>query len=87
MGNPPEETDMTPKKLRQLWFLVETTHTNLLLKLDDTSLIQWLVQQIDDQCLLEHQETEVLSAYIRSRLSLIRDLAQARQLGRSKIIC
>ena len=78
---------MTPTKLRQLWFLVETTHTNLLLKLDDTSLIQWLVEQVDDQCLLEHQETEVLSAYIQSRLSLIRDLAQARQLGHSKPLC
>ena len=78
---------MTPTKLRQLWFLVETTHTNLLLKLDDTSLIQWLVQQVDDQCLLEHQEAEVLTAYIRSRLSLIRDLAQARQLAHSKITC
>lgn len=78
---------MTPTKLRQLWFLIETTHSNLLLKLDDTSLIQWLVQQFDNQCLLEHQETEALSAYIQSRLSLIRDLAQARQLAHSKTIC
>ena len=78
---------MTPTNLRQLWFLIETTHTNLLLKLDDTSLIQWLVQQFNTQCSLEHQETEILSAYIRSRLSLIRDLAQARQLAHSKTIC
>ena len=78
---------MTPTKLRQLWFLVETTHTNLLLKLDDPSLIQWLVQQFDTQCSLEHQETEILSDYIRSRLSLIRDLAQARQLAHSKTTC
>jgi hypothetical protein len=64
--------------LRQLWSLVETTQSNVLLNLDDTSLVQWLLKQLINQRSLNHEETIIFSTYIRSRLPLIRDLARSR---------
>lgn len=69
---------MTPAILRQLWSVVETTQAHTLLKLDDASLVQWLTKQTTTQTTLDGSETDVLSNYIQSRLSLIRDLAQER---------
>lgn len=69
---------MSPLMLRQLWTLVETTQSNILLNLDDSSLVQWLLKQLGQQRSLARWETDLFSAYIRSRLPLIRDLAQSR---------
>ena len=69
---------MTPTILRQLWSVVETTQANTLLKLDDASLVQWLLKQTKTQASLDHNEIHILSDYIHSRLTLIRDLAQER---------
>jgi len=70
---------MTPKIMRQLWSVVETAHTKTLLQLDDASLVQWLIKQTNTQEFLEQKETDYLSDYIQSRLTLIRDLAYERQ--------
>jgi hypothetical protein len=69
---------MTPSLLRQFWSLVETTQANVLLKLDDPSLVQWLLRQIRNEQPLDYAETDVLTAYIRSHLTLIRDIAHER---------
>ncbi len=69
---------MTPTMLRQLWCLIETTQANLLLKLDDASLVQWLLKQFKQQRALNHEEINILSDYLNNRVSLIRDLAQQR---------
>ncbi len=69
---------MTPAILRQLWSVVEATQTHTLLKLDDDSLVQWLIKQTTTKTSLDGSETDVLSNYIQSRLTLIRDLAQDR---------
>ena len=69
---------MTPTILRQLWSVVETTQPNTLLKLDDATLVQWLLKQTKNQALLDHNEIHILSDYIYSHLNLIRDLAQER---------
>jgi hypothetical protein len=69
---------MNPAMLRQLWALVETTQATQLLNLDDTSLVQCLLHQYRDRQVLNSEETTQLSTYIRSRLGLIRDLAQNR---------
>jgi hypothetical protein len=71
---------MTPQIMRHLWFVVETTQTRTLLHLDDASLVQWLVKQTKSQGLLDCGETEFLSDYIQSRLTLIREMAHERQL-------
>ncbi|MBD6615762.1 hypothetical protein FNW02_07935 [Komarekiella sp. 'clone 1'] len=70
---------MTPTIMRQLWSVVETAQAKILLQLDDASLVQWLVKQTETQVLLDPNETDFLSHYIQSRLSLIRDLAHERQ--------
>lgn len=69
---------MTPAILRQLWSVVEATQAHTLLKLDDASLVQWLIKQTSTNTSLDGSQTDVLSDYIRSRLNLIRDLAQDR---------
>jgi len=70
---------MTPRILRQLWSLVENSQTKTLLQMDDASLVQWLVNQMTTQALLEPTETDYLVDYIQSRLALIRDMAYERQ--------
>lgn len=70
---------MTPTMLRQLWSLIETTQSNLLLKLDDASLVQWLLKQFKQERALNLEETHILRDYLNNRVSLIRDLAQQRQ--------
>lgn len=70
---------MTPKILRQLWSVVENSQTKTLLQMDDARLVQWLVKQTTKQVLLDPNETDYLSDYIQSRLTLIRDLAYERQ--------
>ena len=67
---------MTPTILRQLWSVVETTQSSILLQLDDDSLEQWLLKRTETQASLNQNETCILSDYIHSRLNLIRDLAQ-----------
>ncbi|MBD1807320.1 MAG: hypothetical protein KME25_09600 [Symplocastrum torsivum CPER-KK1] len=69
---------MTPTMLRQLWSLIETTQTNLLLKQDDASLVQWILKQFKQKRSLDTQEADIISDYIYSRISLIRDLAAQR---------
>ncbi len=69
---------MSPSLLRQLWSLIEDTQSSTLLSLDDSTLIQWLLRQVRQHCALNYDETNVLDNYLRSKLSLIRDLAQSR---------
>jgi len=65
--------------MRQLWSVVETAQAKMLLQLDDATLVQWLVKQTKTQALLDCHETDFLSEYIQSRLSLIRDIVNERQ--------
>ncbi len=70
---------MNPRLLRQFWSLVETTQSNILLSLDDASLIQWLLGQLQQQRSLDNDEASILNDYANSKLTLIRDIAQNRQ--------
>lgn len=65
---------MNSNLLHQLWKLIEATQPTLL-KLDDQSLTQWLVQQLREKQSLSGDEEKAASAYIRSRLLLIREVA------------
>ncbi|HEY9693133.1 MAG TPA: hypothetical protein V6D15_13055 [Oculatellaceae cyanobacterium] len=69
---------MSPSLLRQLWVMIESTQAHILLKLDDASLVQWLLKQLNQERSLNCQEVAVVSNYIQSRISLIRDLAYER---------
>jgi hypothetical protein len=69
---------MTPAMLRHLWSLIENTQTGIILAMDDHSLVQWLSCQLDEQRSLNQLEAHIINDYIRSKISLIRDLAQQR---------
>ncbi|MDF5719153.1 MAG: hypothetical protein PUP91_01405 [Rhizonema sp. PD37] len=69
---------MTPTIMRQVWSVVETAQAKTLLQLDDASLVQWLVKQTKKQVSLDCRETDFLSEYIQSRLTLIRDIVYER---------
>lgn len=69
---------MNPYLLRHLWSLVERSQSSHLLALDDNSLIVWLIDQLAGQRSIDQTETDHLHHYIRSKLTLIRDLAQSR---------
>jgi hypothetical protein len=71
---------MTPSMLRQIWAIVEHSHSSTLLSLDDQSLVNWLVQQVEEEKPLNPFESEICSGYIRSKLSLIRDVAHSRRV-------
>jgi hypothetical protein len=66
---------MTTRLIRQLWKLIDATQTAFLLKLDDPTLVQWLVQQLREQQCLSQEEEVAAKAYIQSRLLLIREIA------------
>ncbi len=72
---------MTPTIMRRLWSVVETTHANTLLKLDDAGLVAWLLNQTTIEAALDQTQTHVLRDYIRSRLPLIRELAEDRVMS------
>jgi hypothetical protein len=69
---------MTPTILRRLWSLVENTQAHALLCMDDASLVTWIIEQLNGQNTLEDRETELVSNYIRTKTTLIRDLAAQR---------
>ena len=71
---------MTPSMLRQIWTIVEHSHSSILLTLDDQGLVNWLIERIAEDQNLNPFEAEVFSGYIHSKLSLIRDLALARRI-------
>ncbi len=67
---------MNPHLLRQFWSLVDRSQSHWLLSLDDNSLVCWLMEQISGERSLDSAETDHLNGYIRSRIQLIRDIAQ-----------
>ncbi|HEY9909317.1 MAG TPA: hypothetical protein V6D18_17140 [Thermosynechococcaceae cyanobacterium] len=69
---------MSVTLLRQVWGIVEETQAKVLLKLDDTDLVEQLLSQLSSRSTLSTEEVTHVQTYIDSRISLIRDLAQAR---------
>lgn len=69
---------MNPQFLRHLWSLVDRSQGSYLLALDDNHLVHWLVDQFTVQQPINQMETDQLSGYIRSKITLIRDLVQSR---------
>lgn len=69
---------VTSTMLRQLWSLIEETHSSLLLNLSDKELLQELLLQLTQNKQLSGEEVVCIRDYISSRLTLIRDLASSR---------
>ncbi|MGH2416034.1 MAG: hypothetical protein ACRDEA_20560 [Microcystaceae cyanobacterium] len=68
---------MNVSLLRQFWSLVEEIQVAKLLNLNDTELIKQLLRQLEDRQPLSAEESNTMSNYIRSKTSLIRELAEA----------
>ncbi|MEM9771070.1 MAG: hypothetical protein AAF889_05650 [Cyanobacteria bacterium P01_D01_bin.73] len=69
---------MTPSILRELWATVESTQSSILLQLDDHSLVDVLVDALTESHPLTSDEASSLQDYVRSKITLIRDLANSR---------
>lgn len=70
---------MNSSLLRQVWEVVEATQTDILTQLNDMQLIHVLVANLKERNLIEEEEEANAKAYIRSRLLLIRELAESRK--------
>ncbi|MBX2864005.1 MAG: hypothetical protein KTR27_10640 [Leptolyngbyaceae cyanobacterium MAG.088] len=67
---------MSPFLLRQLWSVIDATHSSHILSLDDQGLANWLLEQLSHQSPLDTGELTQVNRYIQSKLPLIRDIAQ-----------
>ena len=65
--------------LRNLWTVIEETQTGLLLKLNDTDLVDQLLRQLGDRKILSREEATIVSTYLHLRTPLIREIAQERR--------
>jgi hypothetical protein len=66
--------------LRSLWAVVERTQSSVLLGLSDTDLIKQVLGELHNQGVVCEEEVVTVRDYLSSKTSLIRDLAQSRQL-------
>ena len=64
--------------LRNLWQVVEETQSGILLRLNDHDLVSELLRNIQGRRSLSGPESQVLCHYLKTRTSLIRDLAASR---------
>lgn len=69
---------MTPLTMHRFWSIIEDSQSSVLLTMDDHTLERWLVRELRTEQPLDHQETDAVSQYIRTRLPLIREIAMAQ---------
>ena len=67
---------MDVRLIRQLWSVVESAPTQRLSTLDDSGIVQWLMDLLKADPTFDSRQLPLASSYLRSRLPLIRDLAQ-----------
>jgi len=70
---------INPSVLRIVWSVVESVPSNNLLSSSDTALVSTVVDHTSNQTPLSEEDVYSLSQYIRSKISLIRDVADARR--------
>lgn len=63
--------------IRTVWSSIETLNKSALVQLDDTDLIQQIVRQVDHASTLTSEDRQSLIDYIRSKVLLIRDIADS----------
>ncbi len=66
--------------LQKLWSLIERTSTQTLLNKTDKELTFYLLTQLENKQILNLQDYESVLNYIYSKITLIRDLADSREL-------
>lgn len=68
---------MNTGTLRQLWTVIEETHTHKLQRLNDSDLVKQLLSQLHTRQPLSMEETRVMQVYLDAKLPLIRDIVRA----------
>ena len=66
--------------LQTIWSLIETTSTRTILGKSDRELAQYLLTELEIKQPLNLQEHDSVIGYIYSKMTLIRDLADSREL-------
>ena len=66
---------MDTKLIRQLWSAVQSASAKGLAQLDDNTLMQALVETIQEEPGFDPGNLAVMNSYIQTRLPLIRDMA------------
>ena len=69
---------MKPLLLRQIWYIINETQTQILLELSSNELVDQLLLKLEQQRPLSPEENNHVRNYLSSKTSLIRDLAYAR---------
>ena len=66
--------------LCQIWQVIEQIQAQIILKLSDSELVQKIMEQLKSTSALNTSEFNAVQGYVRLKVPLIRDLAEARQV-------
>ena len=66
--------------LCQIWQVIEQIQAQIILKLSDSELVQKIMEQLKSTLTLNTSEFNAVQGYVRLKVPLIRDLAEARQV-------
>lgn len=64
--------------MRQLWSIIEESSEKTLISLNDSDLVNQLLKKLNAQQNLSSEDCCLISAYLRSRTPLIREMAEYR---------
>lgn len=70
---------MKPALLHQIWECIDCAETQLLLKMDNPGLVEWIYTCLLRQQYLSAAEEVEIRMYLHDKVSLIRDLARSHQ--------
>jgi hypothetical protein len=69
---------MNSSILRELWTLIDNIQPNILVSIDEKELIEQILKQLTQNTSLDLDDDDLVSIYISSKMSLIRDLAESK---------
>ncbi|WP_243397342.1 hypothetical protein [Crocosphaera subtropica] len=67
---------MNTKIMRQLWSIIEESPGKTLMGLNDSDLINQIVSKLSARQKLSSEDCGAINAYLRSRILLIREMAE-----------
>ncbi|MGD1921865.1 MAG: hypothetical protein ACFCAD_25030 [Pleurocapsa sp.] len=73
-----KNTNIKSNIIRAVWSSVEAINKNALLQLNDTDLTHQIMKRVECVSTLTSEDRQSLSNYIRSKVLLIRDIADSQ---------
>lgn len=73
-----KNTNIKSNIIRTVWSSVEAINKNALLQLNDTDLTHQIMKRVETHSTLTSEDRQSLSDYIRSKVLLIRDIADSQ---------